>query len=262
MNEPKTIAFVADLHCGSHYGPWPESWLPSERGIASRYARECFESFCAWLPKKIDWLFLAGDLIDGKARKSKSTGLWSAKLGDQADGAIEILAPLVKRADKVFRCDGTPYHEDFEGALDKLDIELGVTKSQQIMDLELLDGLYLNVAHHPSSGGVLYKGTASDKESVWSGVASNDGTVLDPTWIVRAHKHSFFYQAGRRKRVCNLPCFKLQDPYAAKQNYWRYQPDIGGVLMIRDTGPRADASGYKIVERLFDNPIYDNVVEI
>ena len=109
MTLPKTIVFLGDTHSGCHYGLWPLDRLPEKpRHVGVRYLMECFDHALGALPKKIDLLVLTGDLIDGLQRKSASTGLFSAKLSDQVEGAIEVLTPLAKRASTIYRVDGTP----------------------------------------------------------------------------------------------------------------------------------------------------------
>lgn len=251
MKLPRSIAFLGDIHCGSHWGLWPLDRLPERpRHVGVRYLMECFDHALSALPKKIDLLVLTGDLIDGQQRKSSGTGLFSTKLSDQVDGAIEVLAPLVKRAATVYRVDGTPYHEDFHGALRELDYALGVSLSRQVIDLDL-DGEILNVAHHPTGGSTLYKGTAVDREMLWADISATRGKVHRPRWIVRAHKHNYLKLEDVHTTGVSLPCWELSTPHAKKQAYWRFQPDLGVVWMERDP---SEPGGYRIRKELYDPP--------
>lgn len=246
------IAFVGDLHCGSHYGLWPlEELPPSRRHAAVRYLVACWERFVAECPP-LGVLFLMGDLIDGRQTKARSTGLFTANLGEQVDGAIAILKPLVAKARLVLRVDGTPYHEHFDRALGKLDVELDVFKAAQVIDWKLPNGEFLNVAHHPSGGAALYQGTKLDRDGLWSMIAARSRKVIDARFSVRAHVHEYMMQETSERVGVLTPCWQLQTPYAKKGNYWRWQPSIGGVLMIEDP---EHPGGYRFRPRLFDPPL-------
>lgn len=137
---PKQIVFVGDLHCGSHGGLFPIRRLPeypNHSGV--RYLMDCWKHALRRMPKKIPLLVLTGDLCDGPQHRSKHTGVFSARMGDQVDAAIEVLEPLCRRAETIIRVDGTPYHEEYHGAIEKLDVALGVDLLQQVVDLSLGD---------------------------------------------------------------------------------------------------------------------------
>lgn len=251
---PKTIGFIGDLHCGSHWGLWPTDDLPGGKkgnqykGV--RYLNNCYHTMIEEWPQ-LDLLVLMGDLIDGKQRKSSGTGVFSTNLHTQTEGAIKILEPLVAKSTKVIRVHGTPYHEDFDNCLAELDARLGVKLADQVINLKLGQNI-LNVAHHPIGGPTLYAGTSTDKENLWSTIAAAERKVANARWIVRAHKHDWIMQETRFKTVCIMPCFELPTPHAVKQNYWKFQPTIGGVLMTAD---ETHDSGYRFTASLYDVPL-------
>lgn len=249
---PKNIGFIGDTHCGSHWGLWPKDDLPGNRkkykGV--RYLNECFDDLVGKWPE-LDLLILMGDLVDGKQRKSSGTGLFTTKMSEQVEGAIEVFKPLIKKCKKVIRVTGTPYHEEFDGCLKDFDKEFNIKTAEQVLDLNL-NGNILNVAHHPASGSTLYYGTAVDKESLWSTVSCAEKNTPQARWIVRAHKHNWIFQETRFKTVCITPCFELPTPHAIKQNYWRFQPTLGGVLMHQDS---THDSGYRFTGTFYDVPL-------
>src|SRR3990167_9161948 len=162
------IRFIGDLHCGSHHGLAHPDRLPaSHPSTGSRYLFGCWTRMLENTPER-DLLVLMGDLIDGRGRKSDAVGLYTASLGDQVEMAIELLAPLAERAHHIIRVDGTPYHEDFHGALRRLDEALGVSASAQVLPVDLGDDRVLSVAHHPPGGSVMYAGTKLDRTIVWN----------------------------------------------------------------------------------------------
>ncbi len=247
----QTIAFVGDIHCGSHCGLWPEDWLSRNKShyIGTRYLNKCFAALVKSWPK-IDLLFLMGDLIDGDQRKSKGVGLFTTDLGEQTDGAIECLTPLIEKCKKVARVWGTPYHEGFDNAIGKLDTHFGIKSVRQVMDIGLEGGI-LNVAHHPSGAGAINLGAATDRENLYAAMAAQTKKVHAPRWIVRAHKHTYFYQDTETCSSMITPCFELPTAHAKKQNYFRFWPSIGGVLMVKDKDAHG---GYVMRPTLFDVP--------
>jgi hypothetical protein len=254
----KSIGFIGDLHCGSHYGLWPVEDLPGgKRGTkykGIRYLNTCFADMVDKWPD-LDLLILMGDLIDGKQRKSSGCGIFTSNLNEQVNGAIETLRPLTAKAKKIIRVHGTPYHEEFDDCLSSLDKSLGVSRAEQIMNVNV-GGHILNVAHHPIGGSTLYMGTAVDKETIWSNVAFAEKTVPHARWIVRAHKHCWIHQETRHKDVCILPCFELPTPHAVKVNYWKFQPVIGGALLLRDDSPvMQHDTGYRMLATTYDVPL-------
>jgi len=247
---PSIQVFAGDTHCGSHYGLWPKEDTPNRGFSGCKYLLNCWESWLKSLPKKIDILWLMGDLIDGKQSKSRGTHLFTTSLSEQAEGAISVLAPLAERAELIYRVDGTPYHEDYEGALKLLDSELGVDVSRQVIDKDLGTGI-INVAHHPAGGTALYGGTKVDKEVVWSRYAAAQGHIPQCRWLVRAHLHWYIMQSTASCIAVQTPCWELQTPHAVKQNYHRFQPDLGGLVMLAD---KDEPGGYRFQPTLFANP--------
>lgn len=195
-------------------------------------------------------LILMGDLADGQQKKSDGTGTTTGHLGAQVDMAIKCLRPLAKRAKTIIRVDGTPYHEGFHGAMAKLDVELGVNDAKQVIDIDMGCGI-MNVAHHPSGGSALYAGTKVDRDSLWSMIAAHEGHIPDARWIIRAHIHHYMKQETRLRTMIQTPCFQLQTPHAKKNNLYRWQPSLGGLLMLADD--RAD-DGYIFVRTLYETP--------
>lgn len=105
---PETIAFVGDIHAGSWWGLWPRDLLPERGFVGVRYLLDCWEDLLRRWPRRIDLLILSGDLIDGPQKKSGGTGVFATSDREQMEGAIEILRPLAKRAERIIRLTGTP----------------------------------------------------------------------------------------------------------------------------------------------------------
>ena len=251
----KSIAFFGDPHFGSRHGLWPVSWLPNDSPYSGvRYLGQCFDHLVASWPD-VDVLILMGDLIEGKAQKSQATGVFTANVGEQVKGAIEGLRPLAAKAKRILRVTGTPYHDQFDDPLATLDLALGVERVQQVFNISLPtpDGRpsVLNVAHHPPGGGVLYEATKLNRQILWNIIASTTRKIPAARWIVRAHLHSFSVLRLKGITAAINPCMKLADGYAVKGNYEGWQPDLGGMLLVRDD---TDVTGWRFRETIYENP--------
>lgn len=235
---PDTVLFVSDLHASSFNAPWPRKKTPEEGHSDAKYLTSCWEHNIELLPE-VDLLVLMGDLIDGPQRKSASTNLFSPSLGHQVKGAIDLLEPLIEKVKpkRIYRVDGTDYHDQGQqNPLLALDIAFEVAKTAIVFDIRMANGEILNVAHHPSGGGsAVYQGTKVDRESMWATVAAAKEHVPKARFVVRGHLHNYFFQETRDATIILLPCWQLPTPYAKTKNYYRFQPDLGNVLMTPDT---------------------------
>lgn len=250
---PKTIGFLGDLHIGSYCGLYPVDSLPADKQthLGARYLMQCWQHLIDHWPE-LDILFLMGDLIDGKQPKSKGTGIHTGDLGEQAEKAVEVLEPLVQqlRPKVIYRVWGTPYHESYDNVLAIVDKAIGVACTRQVIDLQLGDHI-LNVAHHPASGSAIYQGTVADREALWASIAASYNKTPEARWIVRAHKHYHYLWETDHATMVGTPCWQLPTAWAVKQNYWRFQPSLGGVYMVAD---KLHDSGYRFVRTKYDMP--------
>lgn len=244
--------FIGDLHVGSHHAIYPPERLPEfPKYLEPRYLSECMAHLLDSLPKKLGTVILNGDLIDGRNPKGQGTGVFSPKLSDQVEAAIEILQPLCRRASDVIRTSGTDYHDDVHNPLLALDIALKVRKVRQVFNLRLDNGRIVNVAHHPSGGGALYMGTKLDKEQRLMRLAAEANKLPFADWIFRSHLHEFNIFRNRRSEVVLLPCWKFPDAHSQKGNLFGWQPDIGAAMLARDPD---SGRGYTVREFLYDAP--------
>lgn len=78
-----------------------------------------------------------------------------------------------------------------------------------------------------------------------------------PRWIVRAHRHFYSLLDDEDLTIVQNPCWQLPTPYATKGNHWKWQPDIGGVLMVRD---EEEDSNYRFRRTLYATPEWEVLV--
>jgi len=209
-----------------------------------------------------DLLVINGDVVDGGQKKSEGTGVHTAKLDEQVDMADECFGPFLNKMKprKIIRCAGTPYHEGFHGACRLLDSKYGIKTVGDVhpgcdgmdpFDIELMNGRILNVKHHPEGGMALYFGTMQDRETIWATIAEARQGLPEATFLVRSHFHCHAEFKGCGKHHIQTPAFEWSTPYARKQRYYRYQPNIGAV-MLRHTD--WDSKNYAVIAKTFKNP--------
>lgn len=182
----KRVLLMSDLHCGSEVGLTPVKWQQNE------HQARMYTQYLEWLKewKKFDIVLIAGDCVDGKAKKDGSIGLISADRAVQVDMASECIRAT--GCSNVVIASGTPYHvssdgEDWEKILaDKI--------GAQFTDhgFYSINGVNFNIKHKISSGGMphtkyapLGKEIEANKNWFMQGVETLSNV------IVRGHTHQF-----------------------------------------------------------------------
>lgn len=249
------VGIIADLHCGSKWGLLDPDDAQHKQNVGQRYLWACWlqlaEDFAP-----LDLLAINADVIDGSEPKSQGTGILTADTSEQAEIAYRCLRAFVNicKPAVIVRTGGTSYHEGFNGALKLLDKSLGITVGRVAEDMnplnvELEDGHVLNIKHHPEGSSALYTGTVQDRELLWATLVEATKGIPEADIIVRSHLHHYSRFDTARKAHILTPCFQLQSGHAQKQRYYRFRPDIGGVILARTKYGR-----YAIVERTFALP--------
>ena len=255
MKAPATVIIASDLHCGSRFGLIDPESEHGRQSPIQKYIWECWMWIAENWPKP-DLLVLNGDVIDGEQRKSSGTGIHTSKLSEQVDIAADCLKPFLDKLKprKIIRAEGTAYHEGFHGAVHLLDKTIGIcaVTGMEPFDVELMNGRILNVKHHPEGGMALYMGTMQDRETLWATIAESRQGLPEATFIVRSHLHTHAEFKGCGKVHIQTPSFEWSTPYAQKLRYYRYQPNIGAV-MLRHTD--WDTKNYAVIAKTFKNPV-------
>jgi len=255
---PESIGVVADLHCGSRWGLFPPRWSNVRQNVGQRYLwRWWLWHVEKWKEilggKPLDLLVVNGDLIEGKQPRSRSTGLVTADLQEQAEIGALCLKPLVDalRPRKRVRTTGTDYHEGPDNPLPSVDEKFGFRVVDEL-NVNLERGV-LQAQHNPGSCGAIYKGTIIDREILWSVIAAALQKAPDATFIVRSHLHYFHMMQTHSKTFILTPCWQLQTRYARKNRY-RWTPDVGAVLLVRDD---TAYGGYRVHVKQVPLPSYE-----
>jgi hypothetical protein len=201
-----------------------------------------FKKFCRVCDEwEVDSVLLAGDLVHGQNVKERGQGLMSTRTNEQIDLATDVLEPLLKNR-KSHWVSGSNYHNSHEG----MSIEEDIRKHMKdkgfdaewygtVANLEVKPfGKIINLSH---GGGkaMYYRETISAREIVYGKAAQVNEKLPKIDMYVHAHWHWFNYMHQANVHHLQLPCWIAYEPITLyTQAYTRYQPDIGGCLILFD----------------------------
>jgi len=192
----KKIAVLSDFHCGHRVGLTPTGWLPEkdENGEIPLWA-QINKAHWTWYAREIarngpyDIVFVNGDLVDGKGKKSGSTELLAPDMEDQADMATKIIRMVPKSKNcKIVITRGTPYHvsssdgEDWENIIAE---RVGAT---------VTDHAWVEVAGSSSLPHSRHTGVAKDR--LWNSILAAEGEQTKADVLIRSHVHYHNFAGG------------------------------------------------------------------
>lgn len=253
---PFRIGFISDLHIGAQHGLFPPNFVDKlgtkcEINAGQKILWEYFENYISKLNEfKVSILIVLGDIIGGTNYKESGAYMMNTDLNtQQIPAAVEVLKHVCKSVptiEKIIILRGTPYHgakdTSVEDAItDKLYRELGgnvnVEYRGEYTYLTLEYKKYKKVIWmaHPASGATVYPETVLGRDIGWFLQAQATGKLPKVDMIIRAHRHEFIELHKSNIRYMILPCWQFFVPYdRAIQNYSKWQPDIGGAILLAD----------------------------
>jgi hypothetical protein len=244
----RSIALVADLHTMSRYGLCPKNLLGKEGGDLSasinagqRQLLESWENYIKTAREdfNIDTVFVVGDAIAGINPKECGLMMMTTDLDEQTEAAIKLLEPLCKNK-QVYTWSGTAYHESRDFRVHKVIAEsLGGKFMSGVSNIQLEpSSKVVNVAHRTTEA-VVYPESALSRDIMFLKEAEALGKLVKTHAVIRAHRHSYVEIHKHDLHYISLPCWQAFVPYdAALQWYFKYQPDIGGAIMLVDAKER------------------------
>lgn len=259
------IRVVSDLHVGSEWGLWPPSAVDDNgreypQNAGQRYLWECWQHLWTNAPEP-DLVVVNGDLIDGPDwRTRRSLSLTTPSLDLQQRALVEVLGPFV-RGRPWYCVAGTEYHEPER--LGVVAMLLGAQRGpagEQVLD-ELhypAFGQLLEFRHHPSGADTLYRGTALNRELIWSILEGYRTKARVPDVIVCSHNHvySMYQECGITVVLC--PGWQLQTRWARMRRRKKWVPDLGAVdvVVVPDEVPRVEAYRYELPTTPVARPVH------
>jgi hypothetical protein len=153
---------------------------------------------------------------------------------------------------------GSKYHISAVGHNSEKDVcdKLGGTWLGLVANLRIEPTDKIINISHGGSGAFVYRETAMGREILFAKVAEANGKLPKISMFIHGHWHWFSYLHQSDTHYLQLPCWIAYEPIPIfVKNYPRFQPDIGGAVIMVDEAARITVWHY-----LYDLPhIADNV---
>lgn len=252
---PTRLRVLSDLHVGSVWGLWPPGVRDDDgRDYPQNPAQQYLWQAWAWLRDSApqpDYVVLNGDLYDGPAWRLPGEAV-SSSLDLQQRALVEVLRNVV-RPGRWWAVAGTPYHEpERVGVVAEL---LGARRGPagQLVHDQLylrLEGLLLEVSHHPDGGPALYRAGLMEREGIWALFRAAQRQAHRPDVIVHSHNHQYLCLQQPGLTIVSTPGWQLQTRYALRRRAKAWLPTIGAVDLLLEEGEQP-----VVQPHLFDNPL-------
>lgn len=262
--EAKWLAVVSDIHVGSINAPWPDGYKLDDGGtlrpgVIQQFTIDCWNDYWAWVKSMVGRAPLVvvnnGDTIEGVHHRDVQLVTNNAQT--QADAAVELLKPHVKRADAFYQIRGTSTHNGpANGAEEYIARSLGgkvlsatEKASRWIMDLRV-NGTLVNFDHHISCGSIDSKGGALQRRlkiGTLERAAANMGGAgyAHPSIWISGHCHTFGMLKTTLGCAITTPSWKMLGEHERKV-VPAVLPQLGGILI------RFEPDGaYAVFDRIY-----------
>ena len=226
-NATKRVLAIGDLHCGSCVGITPPAWQwdwtdrsTTKRNKYGRIQRELWEAYGRILVSlaPIDVLLVAGDMIDGKGKRSGGTEQITTSLQDQVDMAVEVINYVKLRGARktgklpIVACYGTTYHvaEDGDDAENIVARDCGFT-SIGSHEWPSVNGHVFDLKHKIGSSSIPHgRHTAVARDMLWNELWSDSERGLQPRakTLIRGHVHYHQFCGNGHRLGMTLPALQ------------------------------------------------------
>lgn len=239
------LAIISDTHVGSSTALAPLEFNVHTRSDfevqltqankLQRWIYECWQDY--WnhvfkLAKKKRLIVVhVGDLIDGVHHNSLQV---MNEVQDQADAFLELMLPIVAKADGFYGILGTaPSHAGLDNSTEAmLYKELGAVEFGQTLTLNI-DGVIHDFAHHGRAGSRPWTSSAANLATEVVYDYASQGLPL-PNFIWRGHNHRIDDSGNKLPgtRSIALPSFQLKTTFGYRVAGNTVRSDIGGYVVV------------------------------
>ena len=239
------LAIVSDTHVGSSTALAPLEFSVHNRSDfetqvtqankLQRWLYECWTDY--WnhvfkLAKKKRLIVVhVGDLVDGVHHNSLQV---MNEVEDQAEAFIDLMLPILKRADEFYGVLGTgPSHAGMDNSTEAmLYKELGAVEFGQTLTLNI-DGVLHDFAHHGRAGRRPWTSSAANLATEVIMDYAQSGLPL-PNYIWRGHNHVIDDSGSKLPgtRSISLPSWQLKTSFGYRVSANTVRSDIGGYIVV------------------------------
>lgn len=249
MKVKRSIGMVADLHGGCNYGLCPPGFKNDEGNeIRLNKGQKVLWDHYMYVRKQfgeeeIDSLVVDGDITQGQNIAERGVKCFTTDMDEQIKLSIFNLHPMlsIPTVKKAIFIQGSQYHVGMRGLQVERQVYRAINRDPAYPKAEWA-GLFGNIKfvgtphrmHIIHGKGItrLYRSQYLDKRNLYLNAAAGVGKLPYFSIQVRAHDHYFEYIEINGQHLIQIPCFCLLIPWQGiVENYARFQPDIGGVLL-------------------------------
>jgi len=236
----KKILCLGDLHCGSVFGLWNPNYKTRYQNVIKLNPLQ-EELFNKWellkesIGKDYTHVFLLGDLIDGLNKNNYGKERMISDINEQVGCALSLLKPICNKKETI-GITGSRYHNSADFEVDrKICDDLNGHFGGAIANVRLKNSnKVINIAH---GGGFppQYIGTRMSKEILLSLTSEHLNKIPIATILIRAHFHCYGHLEMLGKHFIYNPGWEsARRNIHSAPNFFRFQPDIGAVLISID----------------------------
>lgn len=239
------LAIISDTHVGSSTALAPLEFVVHNRSDfeaqvtqankLQRWLYECWMDY--WnhvfkLAKKKRLIVVhVGDLVDGVHHNSLQV---MNEVEDQAEAFMDLMLPIVSRADAFFGVLGTgPSHAGQDNATEaQLYRDLGAIEFGQTLTLDI-DGTIHDFAHHGRAGARPWTSSAANLATEVIMDYAAQGLPM-PNYIWRGHNHRIDDSGSKLPgtRAISLPSWQLKTSFGWRASANTVRSDIGGYVVV------------------------------
>lgn len=202
INNRKRILSIGDGHSGHKAGITPPKWQTED------FQAEVWDWYCKRVRLlKPDVLFVMGDMIEGKGKRSGATELITADRMVQVDMATEVIGTVgCKEITMIY---GTPYHtgdeEDWETIIAK-NVGAYITGHA----FPICNGLQFDLKHKVGGSTIPHgRATPLQKAKLWNKMwHDHNNEQPNADIILRGHVHYHEYSGNSRGLAMTLPALQ------------------------------------------------------
>ena len=245
----KRVVVVSDMHVNSTVGLCPAyvnlddggTYLPSK---PQKVILKAFHDFC---DKSLDTkepiiLILNGDLVEDG---NKGTQVISRNKATIMSMAVDVISPLIDKAEKVFVIRGTEYHTGNSGELEESiaqDFDNAVPSKKGTASWwhlrTKISNVRFDVSHHINMGNLPWtEKNAANKLSDILMYRYVEWKEALPDIAIRSHVHRVS-DSGLNKMIYSItqPCWCTATAFVHRIGASNAKPHIGGMIIDCDNG--------------------------
>lgn len=230
------VVAIADVHTGHPAAVWPESYetptgniiLPNQ---AQKVMLQYWEDFWGQQDARdAEYVLNLECSIEGYNKKEHGMSIMISELDQQIQAFKQLVSPHIKGKTYI-GMEGSKYHGSEDTLVGKAVCDaVGGNYMGQVVNWQVGDTGKIIHATHKSSGAMLYKATALDRNSLYMSAAKSK-IKMDPDIMIYGHHHQYFRVDTATRINIMCPCFKFWHPIKDGSKYSMTQPSIGGLII-------------------------------